>query len=273
MDRSKADVFTKLFAIGQSAWLIVQCIARAAQGLRRSNQSPISGRLLTARTAVTELELATMGLVGCALVMYLLWWDKPFDVQHSLFINCPLKDRDRVIRRLSEIFQERYASKFLSPDWEDFLRERRLRNWAYMNDIGLGKNQGRNVLIIELIPQGRTTWLVSTLSIMGMGMAFCALHLIAWNWAFPSNVENYLWRSAALSATVACIPVAILLPLLENGAKRWQHYIVIGFVYPLCGLYMLCRIILIVQIFICFRSMPEGVYKSVEWTDFLPKVS
>ena len=33
-DRSKSDTFTKLFAIGQSTWLIVQCIARAAHGLR-----------------------------------------------------------------------------------------------------------------------------------------------------------------------------------------------------------------------------------------------
>lgn len=33
-DRSKSDAFTKLFAIGQSTWLIVECIARAAQGLR-----------------------------------------------------------------------------------------------------------------------------------------------------------------------------------------------------------------------------------------------
>lgn len=33
-DRSKSDAFTKLFAIGQSTWLIIQCIARAAQGLR-----------------------------------------------------------------------------------------------------------------------------------------------------------------------------------------------------------------------------------------------
>lgn len=142
-DRSKADVFTKLFAIGQSAWLTLQCIARAAQGLRESNHRRSFGRLLTTRAAITELELATMGFVGCALVMYLLWWDKPFDVQHSLYINCPHKDRDRVIRRLCAIFQERYTSKFLSPNWDDFLRERRLRNWAYMNDLGLGKNQGQ----------------------------------------------------------------------------------------------------------------------------------
>ena len=34
-DRSKSDAFTKLFAIGQSAWLILECIARAAQSLRK----------------------------------------------------------------------------------------------------------------------------------------------------------------------------------------------------------------------------------------------
>lgn len=32
-DRSKADFFAKLFAIGQSSWLIVQCIARTYQGM------------------------------------------------------------------------------------------------------------------------------------------------------------------------------------------------------------------------------------------------
>ena len=33
-DRSKSDVFAKTFAIGQSTWLVIQCVARAAQGLR-----------------------------------------------------------------------------------------------------------------------------------------------------------------------------------------------------------------------------------------------
>lgn len=33
IDRNKADMFTKVFAICQSTWLVVQCIARAVQGL------------------------------------------------------------------------------------------------------------------------------------------------------------------------------------------------------------------------------------------------
>lgn len=108
---------------------------------------------------------------------------------------------------------------------------------------------------------------------MGMGMAFSALHLTAWNWVFPSIVEIYLWRSAALAATAACIPVAILLPLLGVGAESWQRHVVLGFVYPLCGLYLLCRTILVVQVFLCFRAMPYGVYRTVDWTYFLPQLS
>jgi hypothetical protein len=35
-DRSKADAFTKGFAVLQSAWLVIQCIARRLEGLRET---------------------------------------------------------------------------------------------------------------------------------------------------------------------------------------------------------------------------------------------
>lgn len=239
-DRSKADAFTKLFAIGQSSWLIVQCIARAAQGL-----------------PFTELELATMGFVGYAVALYLLWWHKPFDVEHSVSIECPPQDQEQVIERLRGMFETRYKSKYLSPRWDDFLREERIRNWAYMHDLELG----------------RKTWLASTLSIIGIGMLFSGLHLAAWNWAFPSMVETWLWRSSALFATAACIPVAILLPFMGIGQERWQRYIVRFFFYPLAALYLMSRATLMCQTFLCFRAMPDGVYLAVQWTLFLPRLS
>lgn len=63
-DFSKADAFTKGFACVQSVWLMVQSIARASQGL-----------------PITQLELSTIDFVICALIMYLLWWEKPFGVE------------------------------------------------------------------------------------------------------------------------------------------------------------------------------------------------
>jgi hypothetical protein len=64
-DRSKADVFTKIFAIVQCTWLVIQSITRASIGL-----------------PITQLELVTMAYVVCAVVMYGFWWYKPFGVEH-----------------------------------------------------------------------------------------------------------------------------------------------------------------------------------------------
>ncbi|KAG8529071.1 uncharacterized protein KY384_005706 [Bacidia gigantensis] len=130
-DRSKADAFTKLFAIGQSLWLIIQSIARTAQGLRMGS--------------ITQLELATMGFVGCALLMYLLWWDKPFDVEHPVSINCAVEHQEQVLVKLKEMFDARNASRFISPGWKDFLDEQRIRNWAYLDDSALGL--GRHIKV------------------------------------------------------------------------------------------------------------------------------
>jgi hypothetical protein len=72
---SHPDAFTKLFACVQSSWLIIQCIVQTAVGL-----------------PITQLELATITFVVCALVMYLLWWDKPFNVERRATIAAIIYD-------------------------------------------------------------------------------------------------------------------------------------------------------------------------------------
>jgi hypothetical protein len=139
-------VIAKAFAIGQSLWLIIGSIARAAQGLRESmNWSVFDARLIM--TAITELELTTMGFVGCALVLYILWWHKPFDVEHSIPIDCPLQDRNKMLTKLRALFEAKYTSKFLAPSWEDYCKDRRIKNWAYMN--GLYPLSASTVILVE----------------------------------------------------------------------------------------------------------------------------
>ena len=66
-DKSKGDLLSKVIAILQTTWFIVQCAARPSQGL-----------------AVTELELATLALASLNVVTYFLWWDKPLDVKEPV---------------------------------------------------------------------------------------------------------------------------------------------------------------------------------------------
>jgi hypothetical protein len=90
--------------------------------------------------AFSQLELATLGFVGCALLMYALWWDKPFDVERSVVIQCPIRCRDEALQMLQEKFEARYKSKFLSFTWEQFIKMQRIPNWAYMDDLGLSQS-------------------------------------------------------------------------------------------------------------------------------------
>ena len=67
-DRSKADGFSKMIALGQTLWFVAQCIARRAQHLD-----------------LTLVELLTLSLAFLNGVMYFLWWNKPMDVR------CPIR--------------------------------------------------------------------------------------------------------------------------------------------------------------------------------------
>jgi len=63
-DKSKGDGLSKLVVVIQTAWFIIQCIARGLQGL-----------------AITELEISTMALCSLNAMIYLFWWHKPLDVE------------------------------------------------------------------------------------------------------------------------------------------------------------------------------------------------
>src|SRR6266545_797608 len=68
-DRSKGDFLSKLIAIFQTTWFILQCIARGQQGL-----------------ALTELELVTLILASLNAVTFAIWWHKPLGVQEPVKI-------------------------------------------------------------------------------------------------------------------------------------------------------------------------------------------
>ncbi|KAK0712941.1 hypothetical protein B0T26DRAFT_753116 [Lasiosphaeria miniovina] len=69
-DKSKADWLAKSIVCAQAGWMVVQVVGRALQNL-----------------PVSLLELNTCGHVACALVIYLLWWSKPLDVQTPIVLT------------------------------------------------------------------------------------------------------------------------------------------------------------------------------------------
>lgn len=71
-DKSKADGLAKTIVIFQAGWMVVQTIGR-----------------VWSRLPVTLLEVNTMGHVICAMIIYLLWWSKPKEVNEPTIIQGP----------------------------------------------------------------------------------------------------------------------------------------------------------------------------------------
>ncbi|KAF4569884.1 hypothetical protein EYR36_009686 [Pleurotus pulmonarius] len=70
-DKRKGDTTTKALVVWQSTWFVIQLIARAVEGL-----------------AVTELEIMTLAYGLLSAFLYVLWWNKPYDVQTPMLIQC-----------------------------------------------------------------------------------------------------------------------------------------------------------------------------------------
>lgn len=69
-ERSNADIIAKIVVLTQVVWFAVGAIARLAAGV-----------------AVTALEVHTIVHVGCAIIMYVLWWDKPYAIRRSVLLQ------------------------------------------------------------------------------------------------------------------------------------------------------------------------------------------
>lgn len=88
---SKADSLAKTITCVQALWFCASCIAR-----------------LNENKAVTLLELNTFAHCICAFVIYVFWWDKPYDisshtvVDHDLFRYAEILSRCRGSRGYNE---------------------------------------------------------------------------------------------------------------------------------------------------------------------------
>jgi hypothetical protein len=108
------------------------------------------------------------------------------------------------------------------------------------------------------------------------GVTFSALHLIAWNWDFPSPTVRILWRTFSITATCSCLFPVFPAVVLKEESKDYPKFVK----YPLTSLgivcltlYPLARLGLIVLAFYCFSSMPVAVYHTVDWPSVLPHFS
>lgn len=180
---------------------------------------------------VTTLELFTLSIVFFAILTYAAWWSKPFDIQKPIII--PLR-----------------------PYYQDRVGEiKDIKRRSLMNSKDPNHND-------------RNDWI-------GIAVAtpsFAAIHLIGWNFSFPTQRERTIWRVAGvLSGTIPAVwaLIGMFFYYCQKKKPRWKRremfiYVVITI------LYSVTRAILGVEMLVNLRSVPPGVYKTPEWSNYFP---
>lgn len=116
--------------------------------------------------------------------------------------------------------------------------------------------------------------LTELLATSTFGVLINAIHCLAWNFTFPTKMEQTIWRVCSVTATGTPVVIGfhqILYWIYGTGGAaktRKQGFKLSGFFCLL--VYVAARLVIIVQFFVCLRAMPAGVYERLSWPEYFP---
>lgn len=217
-----------------------------------------------------------MAFVVCALIMYMLWWNKPFDVQRRTTVS-------------AITYEEKLKVEFTLPQYKNHgVPDLTFEAFLLVTLGGIGRTKRDELKKIvrafgnilgnifgKSSPIDPPRELAVSIAFYAMTTVFSAFHIGAWNWDFPSSTVQTMWRSLGVLAistgpfTLFFVSVAVI-----TNLDNYIHPIFLfGVLCVLFLVYVISHLGLIVLIFYCFSSMPAGVYETVDWTKFLPYFS
>ena len=237
-DKSKEDGVVKLLALLQVLWLLIQLIDRKVTGIPS-----------------TQLEITVVGFASSTFITYLFWLRKPKDINVAteVFITDDLTERDK--RRLLDL---NYFGFFENALWNKFVHKPAL---TVPNDM---------TYIESIMPsRGRSNWTMNFMDagfILG-GVVLGACHCIAWDFKFPTPIEQTLWRVASSFTTVA-MPAYYLIwyILCKIPSLEWLTVALTSVTFTL---YTLCRLYIMVEAFRSLFYLPPAAFMAT-WSLAIP---
>ncbi|KAJ7263703.1 hypothetical protein C8J57DRAFT_1718778 [Mycena rebaudengoi] len=254
MDKSKGDACSKGIAFLQGLWFILQCMARAAQ-----------------RLLVSQIEVATLAFAVVNVFTWLLWWNKPIDVQRAIYIGPTLEELAAAEYERSsstpphtgELSVTALVVGPLSGDYDSFDPTSSTAVPAFWSSPDVKPN----ALWIEV----------------GVGIVFGGINCGAWYAIFPTTGERLLWQYCSVLITV--LPVIIVFAILadtfpeyvplfaDTAARRFGEGLLrdptIALTVPV---YIMSRVVILILPLTSLRALPEAAFVDIDWTTFLPHV-
>ena len=108
-------------------------------------------------------------------------------------------------------------------------------------------------------------------SLIIVGILYGGVHLAAWNFNFPTQLESIFWKVACFVAILT--PASVEIALQITGVMKGTEYRLPGLAYgPINLVFFSSRLFLIVESFISLRHVPIGVYATIPWVQNIPHV-
>lgn len=249
-DKSKEDVVVKVLALLQVLQLVVELIIRKVYGL-----------------ATSPLEIAALGFSVCAGLTYLFWLGKPKDIHlpTDVYITRDLNDADKEqVRWLNShgFFKIALLNDYQSTPKRyiphDFYNTEAILRHAY-------SISGRdNIFMLSGEDVGFTVG----------GLIFGAFHCFAWNFVFPTLIERTLWRVSSVF-TSASVPLFYVIWYIVNvftvdrPDRRWPWRARALLLRPFFLLYLVCRLVIIVEAVRSLFFLPQAAFIST-WSVNIP---
>jgi len=233
---SRSDIVLRVMWIIQVCWYLLQCIARATQNL-----------------SVSLLELSTVALIICAIIIQIIWWYKPLDVQSSTPISI-----DEVT------LDDQETARTIRIEEED--------NWRGSGGYGTTTYEYTTYKYKMRVNNDTTTSNRAVIALPIVGFIFGGVHMIAWQFYFHTERERHLWRVFAILVAGTPIALTAIERLgycldLENDTMVLSFWCLKNM---LLLVYAASRIYLIVMSFVSLRHLPESAYQTVQWANYLP---
>ena len=190
--------------------------------------------------AIAQLEIAVIAFSSCAILIYAMQWLRPKDVGVPITLiqyGGPIPPK--VLDLLHEVKLDRTRGGM------------NITNFAAYLD-----GDDRSPILIAGIVLGC--------------LVFGAPHIGAWNFEFPTHIEQTIWRATSLYCT--CVGIIFLLVVTGGNVKNelYQHLELLVFWFLLL-LYVVVRQFLLVEIFRTLCFLPASGYVST-WAANLPFV-
>lgn len=264
-DKSNADDAAKLAALCQVFWFVAQSVMRTAHGL------PLS-----------QLETMTLSYIPLFAATYFFWWLKPKDVLvpsrvdlpdmlpeqkltfESMAVSSAFDDEGMgaqgslwVVWSLTPRVFEKEAEEMAWRKTEQDMREARdnEEEVTKRSNSPSPKPKAKETVVAWWDPElyHSKIWPATCL----FGASFGAIHLISWNTVFPTLVERWLWRAAALVSVFSML----VFMQFEKVIFRWGGPLTM---ISLCSpaLYLISRAVMIGGAFAALRASDPAVYET-----------